>query len=174
MRFNESEEIMDYVNLFVSVLICFPEVGTIKYDRNERTLFFTFILREMSYSEEVETSLSEIDAALTTYHQIEKIIPRHYDVQHYAYDGYLVLEVQRDIPTITRAEITFLIELFRMKFLDHLIMEDIDQNMLDEYGWYHEDDVDLFADRKSSADMEVVENKILVLRESGKVLVFSN
>ena len=33
MRLQDNERLVEYVNLFVSVLICFPEVGKICYHR---------------------------------------------------------------------------------------------------------------------------------------------
>ena len=39
MRYQNNEELADYVNLFVSILICFPEVGTIKFDKDSQDLF---------------------------------------------------------------------------------------------------------------------------------------
>lgn len=174
MRFSNSEEVTDYINLFVSVLICFPEVGTIKYDRDREILHLTFILRDMKPGDVVDKALCDIDQALASYHQLEHIEPRHFQVHTYSYENYLVLEVQRDIRTTTKAEISFLIELFRIKFLDYLMMEDIDQNMLDEYDWYEQDETEILTERKLPTNDGKAENKILVLREAGKVLVFSN
>ena len=175
MKFNQSEEIMDYVNLFVSVLICFPEVGTIRYEKADGSIYFTFIMHDLVVGPETAAALTEIENALKSYLRLEGITPQRYAVRTFEYDQFVVFEAVRDVATVTRAEMSFLIELFRMKFLKHLIMENVDESMLDDFGWYQDGAAEPPSEKKYYAVNEGGDQgKILVLRESGRVLVFSN
>lgn len=182
LRFNESEEIMDYITLFVSVLICFPEVGTIKFDRETQRIGLTFILQNKKTErteedEALEKALASIENSLTSYHRmLNKKIPQfEYEVRRYVYDEYTVLEVARDVATVTRAEISFLIELFRINFIDRLLMETVDPNIMDDFGWYDDNHQDLFSDKNKVAfGDDRMSKQVLACREAGRVLVFSS
>ncbi len=182
MRFNESEEIMDYITLFVSVLICFPEVGTIKLNREEQEISLTFILQENKADKEkgraeVDEALVSIEKSLASFHRMQskKESSYRYDVKRYTYDDYMVLEVVRDVETVTRLEINFLIELFRQHFIERLLRESIDPNIVDEFGWYDEGRQDVFSDKNKVAFADdQVGKQVLACREAGRVLVFSS
>ncbi len=182
MRFNESEEIMDYITLFVSVLICFPEVGTIKYDREEQQIALTFILQDgkadkKRNGEKLDEALASIAKSLAGYHSMQRRKGSSYEyaVKRYVYDEYTVLEIARDVETVTRSEISFLIELFRMNFIDCLLMENVDPNIIDEFGWYDENKQDVFSDKNKVAFADDrVGKQVLACREAGRVLVYSS
>ncbi len=180
MRFHENEEMMDYITLFVSVLICFPEVGTIKYDREAKRIALTFILREAKKDKNGQSTDEVLDAikkSLDGYHQFQnrQRAAFFYEVKQNAYEDYTVLEVVRDVATVTRAEISFLVELYRLHFLERLLMENVDPNIIDEYGWYDENRQDVFFDKNKLAfSDEAMGKQVLACRESGRVLVYSS
>ena len=77
--------------------------------------------------------------------------------------------------SVTREEITFLIELFRLQFMDNIMVEKMDSAFEDDYQWYYEDsEHQRLNDRRITMDEKSVGNQIVVCREAGKVLVFSN
>ena len=178
MRYQNNEELADYVNLFVSILICFPEVGTIKFDKDSQDLFFTFILKKIGTSERkaLDFGLVRIDMALAQYHRMKKTIPYRYQVNVHSLGDHAVIEVKRDIQTITREEISFLVELYRTEFNEHLVMECVEHE--DPLGgdWYEHGNVveSVVETKRITFDEKSIGNRIVVCREAGKVLVFSN
>lgn len=177
MRINDNEEIMDYVNLFVSVLICFPEVAKIRYDRDQEKLYFSFLLKDVTALKGValEKKTAKIKTAVGKYHQLAKTKSYDFDIISHAVRDYLVLDACRDITSVSRSEIAFLIELFRLEFIDHIMVEKIDTAFADDYNWYYEEgELYRLNDKKMTIDEKSIGNQIVICRESGKVLVFSN
>lgn len=178
MKTQNHEKLADYVNLFVSILICFPEVGTIKFDKDSHDLFFTFILKKIGVPKRkaLTLGLERINTALAQYHRMERTGVYDYRVHVHHLGDHSVIEVKRDIQTITREEISFLVELYRTEFHDHLVMESVKHEEPLEDGWYdHSGAVEFAVETKRIIfDEKSIGNRIVVCREAGKVLVFSN
>ena len=88
---------------------------------------------------------------------------------------YIVIEARRDMLSASRAEITFLIELFRLEFIHNIMVEKMDTAFEDDYQWYYEEGAQhRINDKRISMDEKTIGNQIVVCREAGKVLVFSN
>lgn len=175
MRLHNNEELVDYVNLFVSVLICFPEVGKIRFDRDSNILYFSFLLKDVSSITDMDAKIEKINIALKSYHRLGRTSDYHFDVTQYCVGDYVVLEAQRDMLSVNRAEITFLIELFRLEFIHNIMVEKMDSAFEDDYQWYYEEGANhRINDRRMSVDEKSIGNQVVVCREAGKVLVFSN
>ncbi|MGM9567475.1 MAG: hypothetical protein ACI3W6_04795 [Clostridia bacterium] len=175
MRLQDNERLVEYVNLFVSVLICFPEVGKICYHRDSGVLCFTFMLKEIAGVPDRKKRLEKIRTGVEKYLHLER--KKSFDFQMISKEvgDYLIVEIRRDMDTVTREEITFLIELFRLQFMDNIMVEKMDSAFEDEYQWYYEDgEHQRLNDRRITMDEKSVGNQIVVCREAGKVLVFSN
>ena len=175
MRLQDKERLVEYVNLFVSVLVCFPEVGKICYHRDSGVLCFTFMLKEISAVTDRETRLGKIKTGMEQYLRLEKKKTRAFQMISKEIGDYLITEIRRDMDSVTREEITFLIELFRLQFMDNIMVEKMDSAFEDEYQWYYEEgEHQRLNDRRITMDEKSVGNQIVVCREAGKVLVFSN
>ncbi|MBQ2763842.1 MAG: hypothetical protein IJF43_02245 [Firmicutes bacterium] len=175
MRLHNNEEIVDYVNLFVSVLICFPEVGKIRFDRDSDILTFSFMLKDVSSIPDFDGSLKKIRTAVEKYHRLDRTREYHFSVEQYRVGDYIVIEARRDMLSASRAEITFLIELFRLEFIHNIMVEKMDTAFEDDYQWYYEEGAQhRINDKRISMDEKTIGNQIVVCREAGKVLVFSN
>lgn len=175
MRINDNEEIMDYVNLFVSVLICFPEVGKIRYDRDHEKLYCSFLLKNVTSTSNIDAKMEKIKMAVTKYHQMAKTKAYDFDTITHSVRDYLVIDACRDLESVTRAEMAFLIELFRLEFIDNIMVEKMDSAFADDYNWYYEEgELYRLNDKKMTIDEKSIGNQIVICRESGKVLVFSN
>ncbi|MBQ1251762.1 MAG: hypothetical protein IIY02_02485, partial [Firmicutes bacterium] len=94
MRLHNNEEIVDYVNLFVSVLICFPEVGKIRYDRDNGVLYFSFMLKDISSVTNMDEKLEKINTAVQKYHHLEKTKEYTFRTMTRRVGDYMVIEAQ--------------------------------------------------------------------------------
>ena len=175
MANTDNEEIMDYVNLFVSVLICFPEVGKIRYDRDHEKLYFSFLLKNVDTLKDSEARLAKIKTAVVKYHSLSKTKQYDFEIITHPVRDYLIIDACRDFATVTRSEIAFLIELFRLEFIDNIMVEKMDSAFADDYNWYYEEgELYRLNDKKMTIDEKSIGNQIVICREAGKVLVFSN
>ena len=59
MPIQDNKEITSYVDLFVSVIICFPEITTIKYDRESDKITFNFVIKNYEH-DDIEGSLETV------------------------------------------------------------------------------------------------------------------
>ena len=175
MRLQDNERLVEYVNLFVSVLICFPEVGKICYHRDSDVLCFTFMLKEISGVSDRKERLEKIRTGVEKYLRLEHRKSFDFQMIPKEVGDYLIVEIRRDMDSVTREEITFLIELFRLQFMDNIMVEKMDSAFEDDYQWYYEDsEHQRLNDRRITMDEKSVGNQIVVCREAGKLLVFSN
>lgn len=175
MPLQDQERLGEYVNLFISVLVCFPEVGKICYHRDSDVLCVTFMLKEIAALSDREERLTKIKAGVEKYHRLSH--RQNFEFQMIAKEvgDYLIVEIQRDMDSVSREEITFCIELFRLQFIDHIMVEKMDSGFEDEYQWYYEEgEHQRLNDRRITMDEKSIGNQIVVCREAGKVLVFSN
>ena len=171
----DNKEITSYVDLFVSVIICFPEITTIKYDRESDKITFNFVIKNYEH-EDIASSLETLKKALTVYFRQEHYIKTpNFDLEAQFLGDHAVLKCLRDMSTITREEISFIVELIRVEFFDCLVTEVVDREEEGNYHWSGLEIDEASVEKKSLKQSENNSgNKILVCREAGKVLVFIN
>ena len=62
---------MDGVNLLISILVCYPEIGAVSYEPKDDALHFSFTLRELPSRAEYESVGELIRESILTYHSLE-------------------------------------------------------------------------------------------------------
>lgn len=174
MRLQDNERLVEYVNLFISILICFPEVGKICYHRDSDVLCFTFMLKEISTVADPTIRLEKIETGVEKYLCLNHRNPFEFQMISKEIGDYLIVEVQRDMDSVTRDEVTFLIELFRLQFMENIMVEKMDSAFEDDQWYYEEGEHQRLNSRRITMDEKSIGNQIVVCREAGKVLVFSN
>ena len=175
MPIQDNKEITSYVDLFVSVIICFPEITTIKYDRESDKITFNFVIKNYEH-DDIEGSLETLKKAPAVYfRQKHYIRTPNFVLEAQILGDHAVLKCLRDMSTITREEISFIVELFRVKFSDCLVTEVVDREEEGNYHWSGLE-IDEASEGKNAIKQseDKAGNKILVCREAGKVLVFIN
>lgn len=63
----------DGVSLLVSILICYPEIGTISFDPTIESLKMTFVLDDVDISDEYTTLKNRLYSSILSYHALEGI-----------------------------------------------------------------------------------------------------
>lgn len=165
----DDERISDGVNLLISILVRYPEIGTVNYDAAKSSIKFTFmlssILAEAQFSLLKQTLLSSIDA----YHTLESKKGAQSGIQLSACDNMAMLTIQRDVNTLTKGEIALIITLLREKIKDLLVVDDNDA-MLEEDLLVQEEVIDSMLE---SVRTKHEGNGLIGIREDGRVLVFN-
>lgn len=175
MEYIKEEELNECIELFISILICFPEVAKLCFNRETGIVHFSFLLKNVKKPEITEQRLKRIDSSVCRYHRLNKTSPQLFAVNKKYFRENVILDAKRDIKTLSQTEISFLIELFRMEFIDCLMVEKTEETAEEEYRCLYEDGNRLIHYRQElRLDRRKIGNDIVVCRECGKVLVFSN
>lgn len=153
------------IDLFVSILVRFPQIGTIHYEPDAKTIRFVFLLKDpnqdfQKFARTFESHLSlfhllrDGDVGVATLKKIENNL-------------LATIEVTRDFASISLTEINLIVELFSDYYGDALLQEGpqmieedmVEQNMI----------IDALLNSSSCLSLE----RLTGFRENGRVLVFS-
>ena len=164
-------DMIENVDLLISVMICFPEVGKIRYYGESDLLKISFLLYAVDSEAEFEASLAKVEKGLERYRRITQTQPNIFSVNYKEINGFLVVDVCRDFSTLTHGELAVTIDLFRDVFGDRIFIEEMNDLAEDDFHWYVRDEKRL--PRRHGSEKRFGSD-ILVYRDAGKVLVFSN
>ena len=162
----------DGVSLLISLLMRFPQIGTLQFDSKHRLLTMNFMLAQTVSATDLNSVKMAIDSHLKAYHFITGKAPSCLKITtKQPYEKFCMLSIVRDIATLSKGEITLLSTLLSENFRECLILDDSE---------YIADFVDDFEIPEEMIDsmFEVVRaqraaNSLTALRENGRVLVFS-
>ena len=87
VRFKKGKKAnMDGINLLVSILVCYPEIGTVSFEPGDEALHFSFALKEVPQRKAYESVGSFLEESMLAYHSLEgyedariEIFGRHAD-----------------------------------------------------------------------------------------------
>ena len=163
---------IDGINLLVSILVCYPEIGTISFEPKEDALHFSFALAEVPPRRTYEEVGELIRESILTYHSIEGFdgggrIEIYLEGQgHTAF-----FHIVRDIRTISQGEISMISTIMRERFGETLIVDPDSRPEDFEFDLAaHENAIDHMI---GTLKISRVTNRMIGIREEGRVLVFN-
>lgn len=163
------EQISDGVNLLISILVRYPEIGTISFDPDNNWLKLTFMMSTIPSQTEFLNIKNLLLNSVIAYTTLEDVSFKTLDIQLDTYDQVAMLSIFRDVHTISKNEIALLITLLRGKFKNHLIT-DYNDSLLEEDLLIQEE---VIEDMLTSIKKHHTENRLIGIREDGRVLVFN-
>ena len=92
---------IDGINLLVSILVCYPEIGTISFEPGEDALHFSFALQEVPPRQVYEDVGELIRESIVTYHSIEGFSDARIEIYLEGQGHTAFFHVIRDIRTIS-------------------------------------------------------------------------
>ena len=164
-----NEEISDGVNLLISILISYPEIGTVSFDPQYNQLKLKFMLSAIPSQEEFSHIKKLLIDSIVAYTMLEGLPLKTSDIQLHTHDKVAMLSIVRDVHTISKDEITLIMALLREKLKSYLIFD------------YHvslsEEDL-LSQEEVIETMLENIKNHSLLygligIRENSRVLVFN-
>ncbi|NMC33183.1 MAG: hypothetical protein GYA36_12120 [Veillonellaceae bacterium] len=161
----------DGVSLLISILMRFPQIGTIQFDSKYRLLTLNFMLAQTVSSTDLAAVRNSIATHLKAYHFIVGQTPLCLKIStKQPYEKFCMLSIVRDIATLSNGEINLLSTLLAENFRECLILDDL------EYTADFVEDAD-FPDEMIDTMFEVVRaqravSSLTAMRENGQVLVF--
>jgi hypothetical protein len=159
----------DSIGLLISILVRYPEVGTINFDPKQQDLKFTFIFSRVLDEKELANFKSELVQVVETYNYLEGKEISIADVNHQFCDNFTMLEVRRDVNTLTQDEIALIIDLVDRCFKQNLVA-DQNEYMMEEDLIMQEELIEHMLENLKSASPE---RNLIAFREEGRVLVFN-
>ncbi len=165
----KDNEVSDSVGLLISILVRYPEVGTINYDPRRQTLKFTFIFASNIESASIEKFDRILNDSISTYNYLESKSPECIEMNYQFCDNFTLLEICRDVNTLAKEELSLIIQLVYDYFKQELVTEKND--------YYLEEDLimqeELIEHMLENLKTATPEKNLIAFREDGRVLVFN-
>ena len=146
--------------LFVSLLVRYPELGSVKFIPETRTLVLTFLLRPSPDSSLFKAFSKRLYQSLEAYSYLSGRPVHVINVSRTDHESCTVIEATRDIDTLTQEELSLIVALVREWFSDRLVP---DIQVQDEIIGHMLEDM-----RKSSSLGDLIG-----FREGDRVLLFN-
>ena len=167
-RRKESRVSPDSIDFFVSIMLRYPEIATIKYDPARCRVKFTFIVSGVVSAQNCNKWADTLLKTLDAYYHLENKKISEIGIENTTCDQITLIEISRDVQSLCVNEIGIIVNLFKDRFAQDA--------MVDSYGLVGEDL--LFRDEMIRHTLESLkhaqlEKKLIALREEGRVLVFN-
>ncbi|NPV92277.1 MAG: hypothetical protein HPY50_16050 [Firmicutes bacterium] len=162
---NNGARALSMDDLLISIMLRYPEIGTVKYNPRYKFLQFTFIILESLDRQRLEDFAVLLPKALDAYSYLEKRRPGKIKVEYSIEGGVTLVMVTRDVDTLNPDEITFVVEFFKDWF-DTESREDV----FEEEILFQEEII-----RQSLEQTKKTRNSrsTIALREEGQVIVYN-
>lgn len=166
---DEKKPNMDCVNLLTSVLIYYPEISKISIEPDEK-IYINYIIQKILTDEEIEKTRTLLEECLKSYHYLEKTQVECDEVKINIEEKATFITIKRDMKTFSHGELRLINTLINEEFGKLLIMDTdkipmIDSTMLAQ--------MDLIDTMFASLKINPVGEKMIGIREAGRVIVFN-
>ena len=160
---------MDGINLLISILVCYPEIGTVSYEPSRSALHFAFAMKEVPKRQAYEDVGMLIKESIKSYHSLEGFQDADVEIFLEGQGHTAFFHIIRDVKTISQGEISMLSTIMREHFGNILIMDPDNGTAAYEMEQEaHEDAIDhMICNLKVSNGT----NRMVGIREEGRVLV---
>lgn len=166
---SNNEQLSDGVNLLISLLVRYPEIGTVSFDVKNNCIKLKFMLSAVPAQSEFSATQYLLIDSITAYHMLEGLKIVVSEILLSTYDQVAMISIMRDVHTISKDEIALIITILREKLENYLII-DYNDSLLEE---------DLLIQEEVIEEMlENIKNYhtlhgLIGIRENGRVLVFN-
>jgi len=168
--YQNDQQVSDGANLIISMLVRYPEIGTINFNPDANSLKLTFMISGIPTASEFESSKCLIVNSIAAYHMLQGITDINVDIELSSYEQVAMLTFIRDVQTLSRGEINLVIKLLRERFSDRLVTDHNDAMMEEDLLFQDEVIEDMLESmRKQYND----HHSLIGIREDGRVFVFN-
>ncbi|KYZ77136.1 hypothetical protein AXX12_03100 [Anaerosporomusa subterranea] len=163
------KQISDGVNLLISILVRYPEVGTITYNSSNQSIKLTFLLTGSPEKKHMDFITDHITHSLDAYHILKNMKDTLVEICMNSYENMAMLTIIRDVGSLSRGEIALIIALLREKAID-LLVTDQSEFLVEEDLLIQEELIEnMLENMKKKYDS----HSLIGIREDGRVLVFN-
>lgn len=165
----KSKKNMDGIRFIVSMMVLFQEISTARIEPNTGMLQMAFELNAIPSEEEFGKRAEFIKESIHTYHSLTGFKDASINIKLEGQSNAGFLRIDRDMDTLTHDEISLICALVHEHFAGQLVMEPLQQEENSEaaYGELLDNMLTAFRDNH-------VQDRLVGIRESGRVLVFDS
>lgn len=165
----EGEPFSNSMSLIAFLLMRYPEIGSVRFDPQEKTLQFSFVVTRSSPETELTAFRTQLLGSLRAITELQGREVGRTEVSHAIYEDLTFIEVTRGIHSLNQEEIALLIGLVQQTFGGSLLL-DQDEGAQEEDILLQEEMIEhMLEDLKDSRQ----EKRLIGFREEGRVLVFN-
>lgn len=165
----EGESFSNSMSLIAFLLVRYPEIGTVRFDPEQKTLQFSFILNKVLPESDFGLFKENLLLSLNAISELQERTVGLIQISFSVCDGLSFLEIQRDVDSLNQEEIALIIGVTRRYFEGDLLL-DQQENLQEEDIVLQEEMIEhMLEDLKDSRQ----EKRLIGFREEGRVLIFN-
>jgi hypothetical protein len=157
------------VGLFVSILVRYPEIASVTYRRDSHSLKLTVLVKSRLADEHIPDLAALLEKSIRAYAGLVKRQVRLFGLEVKVRQGVSVVELRRDVDSLTQNEISMALTLTRQFFGDKLVVDSIPSVEGEELAVQEELIEEMLDDLRDSTHQQ----NLIAFREEGRVLVFN-
>lgn len=169
LQYKNGENVSDSVELLISMLVRYPEIGTINFDPQTNNIKITFMMLKLFQEQVLEAFRNNLISCLETLHFLEGENPELLEVNYSFCEDVTLLDVKRDVRSLSGEEISLTILIVRDCFSEFLLSDNEDETGGDELI----QDEELIGKLLENVRYTGADKKLLAFREEGRVMVFN-
>ncbi|TYO97853.1 hypothetical protein [Desulfallas thermosapovorans] len=168
-QFKPGDDVTDCVGLLISILVRYPQVASINFDPWRQILRFNFICSRVLNDNEFNEFKTLLLNSIQAYNYLEKKEAVLVEITHQVYDDLTLIEIKRDVGTLSQEEIALVVAVF-YQFMGVNLVSDLNEAIIEEDLLVQEEIIEHMLE---SVRGSVEEKHLYAFREEGKVLVFN-
>lgn len=165
----EGESFSNSMSLIAFLLVRYPEIGTIRFDPDQKTLQFSFILNKILMEPEFEAFKENLLLSMDAMSELQERSSGHIQVKFSVCDGLSFVEILRDIDSLNQEEIALIIGVVDRYFEGDLLLDQQEKAQEEDIVIQEEMIEHMLEDLKDSRQ----EKRLIGFREEGRVLIFN-
>ncbi|HXL04244.1 MAG TPA: hypothetical protein PLH34_05540 [Bacillota bacterium] len=166
-----SDSTANSVSLLISILVRYPEIATVNFVPEGKILKFTFMTSSSISDQLWNAFCQKLFESVEVYASLVHRGTPRIKAERLSYDCVSIVEISRDVATLTQEEISLIIELARHALGSELITEvSSNDDEFEEELVYQDEMIETMLDDLRES---VQQRKLIGFREEGRVLVFN-
>lgn len=165
----EGESFSNSMSLIAFLLVRYPEIGTVRFDPEQKTFQFSFILNKILAETEFGSFKENLLLSINAISDLQERNSGSVQIKFSVCDGLSFVEILRDIDSLSQEEIALIVGVVNRYFQGALLL-DQQENIQEEDVLLQEEMIEhMLEDLKDSRQ----EKRLIGFREEGRVLIFN-
>lgn len=166
----EEESFPEGVNLLFAILTRYPEISCVHMSSQEKVLKLTFFATHAADEEEIRKLGELLLDSVNAYHLLEGYAYEEMEFEYAFHEGVTFLTVIRDVPSLSRGELSLLAQLLRERLGERLV---VDYQPEPPPGTEEMPGDEEYLDSLFQTIRRVPAQTLVGMREEGRVLVYT-
>jgi hypothetical protein len=165
----EGESFSNSMSLIAFLLVRYPEIGSVRFDPEQKTMQFSFVLVKSLDDGDLEQFIEKLTLSLNSISQLQGREVGQLQIDCNEDGGLTFLEIIRDVDSLNQEEIALIIGIIQQFFEGSLLLDQEEAAQEEDVLLQEEMIEHMLEDLKDSRQ----EKKLIGFREEGRVLIFN-